>query len=142
MAPVFEEIEMQWKGATYKVTPDMALVNKIEQRNGIARLLTRIEDGDPPMGLLAEVLRTVLVHAGCKKVTWDEAYEEIYEGPSAIVMVAKILRAMLPRKIFKGNASAPEEGAESTKSHQTSTGEKSTTSPSDTSVFSRPNSGG
>ena len=144
MAPVYREIELEWDGKTYTVTPTYALIQQVEQRLSLASLLERTMGGHPPLSQLADLLAMCLRAAGCqdKDATAENINAEIYNGANAqalTVGATAILLALLPQRITR-EKKAPVLVKEASTS-ETSTGENTTKSPSDTSESSPPNSG-
>jgi len=65
MASIFSEIELDWDGRTYYVTPSMKLINRIEQDVSLASLARRVSMGDTPFSHVATVFTHLLKAAGC-----------------------------------------------------------------------------
>lgn len=152
MAPVYKEIEMEWEGVTYKVTPTYAMIQRIEQRISLASLMNRTLAGQPPLSQLADLIATVLKAAGCKDkdATAENINAELYDADSKEseqlqLAASAILFAMLPQKVSRGNAEAPEAGADKDKTKtnqsQQSTGQSTTELQSAISGSNPPNSG-
>ncbi len=74
MSAVFKEVVLGWDGEEYHITPDMRLLNRIEQDISLSRLAYRMSTGDVPMSQLATVIAVMLNSAGAKA---DDA--EVYQ---------------------------------------------------------------
>jgi len=143
MAPVYSEITIQWNGTEYRLTPTFALIQKIEQRISLAGLLNRTIEGNPPLSQLADLIATCLQVAGCRDrdATAESINAELYSAENAqalTVAATDVLLALLPQRATRGNALAPEKGAELS---GISTGPSTTRSPLATSGSSPRSSG-
>src|SRR5688572_6972223 len=134
MAPVYREIELQWEGKTYKVTPNYQMIQRIEQTISIGPLLRRALNGSAPNSQLADLLSMALREAGCRADSADaEAINAELYDPENVKRVTSaaiaVMIAVLPQteKPQRGNAPAPAAGAPS----PTSSGPSTTPSPSD-----------
>lgn len=98
MTAVFEEVTLDWGGEVYRITPDMRLLNKIEQDISLSRLAYRMSQGDVPMSQLATVIGTMLRHGGAK-VKDDEVYQELMTGDESAIqtMAASVMQAVFPQ---------------------------------------------
>jgi hypothetical protein len=97
MASVFNEVVLGWGGKEYRVTPDMRLLNRIENDVSLSRLAYRMGQGDVPVSQLAMVVATMLRHAGADAS--DEAvYQEIMTGDADAVqqMAGSVMQAVFP----------------------------------------------
>ncbi len=144
MAAVFQEIEIQWEGKAYKVTPTYRMIQRIEQTISIANLAARVGAGEAPLSQLADILSIALREAGCKSdsakaeeifaaINNDEDAQQLMSGAAAVLFACFPQRPM-------GNAKAPAKAAGAV--HPTSSGESTTGSQSGTSGSSQQNSGG
>lgn len=108
MSAVFEEVTLGWRGETYNITPDMRLLNRIEQTVSLSRLANRLVNADPPISQLATVVAEMLRKGGAQ-VTDEEVYQELMTGdPDAVhQMAAVVMRAVFPQPLGKGEAQAP-----------------------------------
>ncbi len=97
MAAVFQEVKLGWGGKEYAVTPDMRLLNKIEQDISLSRLAYRMSTGDVPMSQLASVI-AIMLQAGGAKVSDAEVYQELMTGSTEAVqeMAGTVIQAVFP----------------------------------------------
>ena len=97
MAAVFQTVEIDWKGATYKITPTMRLLNTIEQEISLSRLVHRLESGDMPLSHIATVIAAFLQSAGAE-VTADEVYADLLGDDAADLgaVASAIIAAIFP----------------------------------------------
>ena len=119
MAPIYRDVELQWGGKTYKVTPRYELIQRIEQRVSLAALLTRMAEGNTPLSQVADLVGMCLRAAGCTDPDADpEAinlalYTADPESRAAVLMAGQQLcYALVPQDPDLGNGEAPEAGAE------------------------------
>jgi len=98
MAAVFEEVELTWKGETYKVTPTMKMLNKIEQDVSLSSLAYRIGNNDVPVSLLATAIAAMLQYAGAR-ATNEEVYMQLLNGdPDTVAGMAQaVILAAFPQ---------------------------------------------
>lgn len=73
---MFNEIEITWKGETYKVTPNMRLIAKIEERVSIMALLAEMTQSRPRFSHMSILYSELLNQVGVK-VTEEEVYEAV-----------------------------------------------------------------
>ncbi len=131
MAPIYQEIELEWEGVSYTVTPTYRLIQRLEQRISLAGLLHKVSSEAPPLSQLADLLEMVLRAAGCKakSAAAEEINAQMYHDDNAEILVraaSSVLMALLPqRALSPGNAEAPK-GAEA--NLKTSTGQSITES--------------
>lgn len=126
MAAIFREVQMEWRGETYTVTPTYLLVQEIEQRVSIASLASRITAGDVPLSHIAFVVAKLLAAAGAKVLP-----EDVYQDLATVAdvktirqIVSIVMTAFVPD--ISGNVAAPSRpGA---KKSATSTGRSTTKS--------------
>jgi len=107
MAGVFQELEIEWKGKTYRVKPTMQLINRIEQDVSLSRLAQRMYKGDVPASHIATVVGHLLRSAGVD-VKDEELYLEMMTGNNPDVisgMCAAVVVAAFPSP--PGNVDAP-----------------------------------
>lgn len=74
MASIFQEIEIEWDGETYTVTPTMRLINKIENEVSLAKLAYRAQSGDVPMSHVATVFAHLLKAGGCEDISSEKVW--------------------------------------------------------------------
>jgi hypothetical protein len=103
MSAVFKEVSLAWDGKAYTVKPTMQLLNRIEQRVSIAKLLGGLQSDAPPLSHLAFVAGEFLRAAGCR-VDDDEIYRELMRGDVADLqaMGAAIVAGIFPEPKKKG----------------------------------------
>lgn len=74
---VFRELDIEWGGKTYSVTPSNRLLRKIEGEGiSIAHMMARIGEGKPPVSETCFVMEALLRSAGAE-VTEDEIYDDV-----------------------------------------------------------------
>jgi len=98
MAAVFREVMLGWGGEEYRITPTMALLNKIEQDISLSELAYRMSVGKVPMSQLAVVIGVMLRSAGAK-ASDEEVYQELMTGDAEAVqgMAAAWMEAVFPQ---------------------------------------------
>lgn len=74
MTAIYQEVELQWRGKTWTVTPTYRLIQQIEQDVSIAGVGARIAKGEPPLSHVAHIVAMLLRAAGCRDVTGAEVY--------------------------------------------------------------------
>ena len=106
---IFNELNLNWKGAEYTVEADniLRLIAKVEDVITLNELYSYSQRGAAPLAKLATAFGIVLRYAGAK-VTDDEVYLSIVNGGSdaAIVATRTSLAMMLPpEELIEGNES-------------------------------------
>lgn len=98
MAAVFKEVHLSWNGKGYSITPDMRLLNKIEQDISLSELAYRMSMGKVPMSQLAVVIG-VMLRKGGASATDEEVYQELMTGDAGGVqeMAATVMEAVFPQ---------------------------------------------
>lgn len=112
MAPVYRELEIDWKGETYTVAPTYSLIQKIEQKVSIAGVSSRIASGDPPVSHVAYIVSALLQSAGARQATPEEVYAELMtsrDTASFVALASIVVSGFIPQK--PGNSEAPVGGA-------------------------------
>ena len=108
MSAVFNTVEVSWEGKTYEVKPTMALINKIEQRLPLVRLVRELGQAEPPVSSLVYVIAEILRSVGVQ-VEEEEVYREIVtsEDPNlGMNLRLAVLAAIFPAPKKKGEAGA------------------------------------
>jgi len=146
MAPIYEKITLEWNGKTYNVTPTYEMIEEIEQRLSLAKLLARASQNAPPLSQYARLLSYALRFAGCEDddATPEAINAEMYTAENCRRLsesATAILFALVPTKVPRGNEGAPPQGAEQGEKGSTSTGESITESSSAASRLLPQNSG-
>src|SRR5690625_509313 len=97
MAAVFQTVEIDWRGKSYKIKPTMRLLNTIEQDISLSRLVHRLESGDMPLSHIATVIAAFLQSAGAE-VTADEVYADLLGDDAADLgtVASAIIAAIFP----------------------------------------------
>lgn len=98
MAAVFNEVHLTWNGKEYSITPDMRLLNKIEQDISLSELAYRMSMGKVPMSQLAVVIG-VMLRKGGANASDEEVYQELMTGDAVGVqdMAATVMEAVFPQ---------------------------------------------
>lgn len=119
MAAVYHEIELEWGGETYRVTPTYATIQRIEQRISITSVISRIAKGEPPVSQIADIVQELLRQAGCKSANAEEIYADMMTDPKgkAFQRNAMLVMTAFVPQAETGNAPAPE-GAGATTSRK------------------------
>lgn len=146
MAPVYREVELEWKGETYKVTPSYRLIQEIEQRVSISMVITGIAAAQPKLSQVAFVLASLLRAARCKDADEEEIYDVLHSalfhgGDKDLFtrLCVVVSEAFAPqRPSTRGNGQAPEAGA----ARGRRTGRTTTSPPSGNSGSNPQSSGG
>jgi len=76
---VFKDIELTWKGESYKVRPSMALIFDLESVQGCSLMgfANRAGANDIPASVAYEYVARTLKHAGVKDVTAASIFEDV-----------------------------------------------------------------
>lgn len=100
MASIWKDIEIDFKGKTYKVRPSLTFINQLEQGNGNSIQMTyyRATQGDLPSVRACEIICTVLKTADPDlDVTVEDVFEETGAvGAELTTNVISVLLACLP----------------------------------------------
>ena len=103
MTAIFDEVTISWGDKTYTVTPDFSIVQAIEQKYSIARLLLRLETGDAPLSHVADVLSMALEfggYQGDRTKLRDQVHQDLWwqkqAGEDAFRSAVLFLNAMSP----------------------------------------------
>ena len=118
MAAVFEEVELEWEGNIYKVTPTYRMIQRIEQDVSIAGISQRLAEGNPPMSHIASVVGVLLRSAGVQVDDGDIYAKMLTElDAEQITQLAEVVvSAFVPRSKNSdspGKNSEPGKAAES-----------------------------
>lgn len=93
MSSIFQEIEIDWRGETYHVTPTMKLINRIENDVSLSRLALRAQKGDVPLSHVALVFSHLLKAGGCN-TSDEEVYSAMFGGEDNGVIMDVINTAL------------------------------------------------
>jgi hypothetical protein len=76
---VFKDIEIEWKGESYKVRPSMQLIFDLEsvQGSSLTGFANRASQNDVPVSIAYEYVAKTLKHAGVKGVTAEAIFEDV-----------------------------------------------------------------
>jgi hypothetical protein len=76
---VFKDIEIEWKGESYKVRPSMQLIFDLEsvQGSSLTGFATRASVNDAPVSIAYEYVAKTLKHAGVKDITSEKIFEDV-----------------------------------------------------------------
>jgi hypothetical protein len=76
---VFKDIEIDWKGETYKVRPSMQLIFDLEsvQGSSLTGFATRAAQNDAPVSVAYQYVAKTLRHAGVTNVTAESIFEDV-----------------------------------------------------------------
>lgn len=110
MSAVFQEVTIQWGGETYRITPTMGVIQRIEQEVSISSLTNGIINGEPQYSHMAIVL-AYLIQAAGGSVDRGDIYAELWHAESTdyVLEVAEtIVRAFIPEKKSDSQGSGAE----------------------------------
>jgi len=99
MASIFKEIALTWNGKSYHVTPDMRLINSIEQEVSLSKLAARLHQGDVPIGHMATIISAFLRRAGAD-ASEEDVYAELLTGKNQQIIndaAAAIFESVFPQ---------------------------------------------
>lgn len=76
---VFQDIELTWKGESYKVRPSMGLIFDLEsvQGSSLTGFANRASQNDAPVSIAYEYVAKTLRHAGVKNITSELIFEDV-----------------------------------------------------------------
>ncbi len=76
---LFRDIEIEWKGESYKVRPSMQLIFDLESVHGssLTGFASRASANDAPVSIAYEYVAKTLKHAGIKDVTAEKIFEDV-----------------------------------------------------------------
>lgn len=76
---VFKDIEIEWKGESYKVRPSMQLIFDLEsvQGSSLTGFANRAANNDAPVSVAYEYVAKTLRHAGVKDITSEKIFEDV-----------------------------------------------------------------
>lgn len=97
MSSVFREVTIAWKGEEHKIKPEMRLLNRIEDKVSLARLVNRTITGDVPITQLAYVIAEFLRFDGVK-VEDEDVYATLMTCPTEQqqAMFSAVITAVFP----------------------------------------------
>jgi len=100
MAAIWQEIEIEYQGETYKVTPTIEFINYLEQGDGrsLSQMLIRASNRDLPSGLACEIIAKTINFAG-GKTTVADVFSETGGGLTAFPSAVAILQGCLPAPV-------------------------------------------
>lgn len=104
MAPVYKTVTLEWRGKKYTIKPTLELINEIENKFSLSRVVSRIAAGDPPVSHIATMVGTMLRYAGAE-VSDDEVYAELLSGDDAEAigaMATALMTAAFPSTAVDG----------------------------------------
>lgn len=100
MARIWDDIEIEWEGETYKVRPTMDFINHLEQGEGrsISKLFQRAQKMDMPSGAACELIAKTLQYAGAE-VDPEDVFIATQGGidKTAVTLAMQILLACMPK---------------------------------------------
>jgi hypothetical protein len=115
MAKVFRDIDIEWEGEKYVLTPSNRLLRRIEDEVSLTKLFNDAQGGNLSIFSLSYVVCELLKAAGVKNIDEDAVYGELMADVSAggeivMQMVEVIAAAMSPPDIAdpKKPAAAPQ----------------------------------
>lgn len=124
MAAVYSDVEIEWAGEKYTVTPTYSMIQAIEQHVSIAGTAGRIARGDPPVSHMAFIVAYLLRAAGAKDVKPDDVYAEMTTGMDSetfSALATVVVSGFVPQRAKPGK---PEAAAEEVSSGGTPTKSK------------------
>jgi hypothetical protein len=112
MAPIYQEISLEWKGVTYNITPTFEMIQEIEQRLSLASMVYRAAEEKPALSQLAVLLALVLRIAGCTDpdLTSENINRALWHGSDREALTeaaSSVLFALIPPPDLPGNEGPP-----------------------------------
>ena len=97
MSAIWQEIEIEFKGESFKITPTIEFINHLEQGEGrsLSQMLIRASNRDLPSGLACEIIAKTINWAG-GKATVADVFSETGGGLTAFPSAVAILQGCLP----------------------------------------------
>jgi len=103
---VFRDVEIEWGGVDYTVTPSNKLLRKIESKGDVSltAVASKAADGNVQMSVMSFILAELLASAGArpkgKDTLEDEIYREmIHGGEEKTVSLAQgTMLAIMPQE--------------------------------------------
>lgn len=108
---IFDDIELEWKGVTYKIRGDdqvMSALAAVEDHVTLSELFRGQEKGAIPMAKLSRAYGALLRRAGAG-VDDAEVYNGMWEGGADTIKIQEAISSMLALMIPPGAAEAQEE---------------------------------
>jgi hypothetical protein len=98
MNSIWQEIEIEWQGKTYKIRPTIEFINHMEAKDGrsLMRIATRAEHRDLPSGLSCEILADTLKWVGVNVTAEQVFFETSGLSVDLILAVTDIIKACVP----------------------------------------------
>lgn len=98
MSSVFREVTIAWNGEDHKIKPEMRLLNRIEDKVSLARLVNRTVNGDVPITQLAYVIAEFLRFDGVQ-VEDEDVYATLMtcDASQQQAMFSAVIEAVFPR---------------------------------------------
>lgn len=110
---VFRDVDIEWQGRKWTVTPSNRLLRRIEGEGiSLSHMITRVAKGEPPVSEVCYVMAELLQSAGAE-VTEDEIYGEVMtalangEERAFADMAVQIVEAISPQEMTGKKPGAP-----------------------------------
>lgn len=88
------EIEIEFKGETYKAVIDMAVIDRLEDSVNLIRIAEQVGRQDIRFSKVAQIMAIILQSAGCKTST-EEVYRELFNDGATQQQVGLLLGEIL-----------------------------------------------
>jgi len=115
MSKVFRDVDIEWEGEKYVLTPSNRLLRRIEDEVSLTKLFNEAQNGNLSIFALSYVVCELLKAAGVKDIDEDAVYGDLMVdaasgGEVVMQMVGVIATAMSPPEIDdpKKPAAAPQ----------------------------------
>lgn len=113
---IFEPIELDWKGVTYRLRGDgdiMRALAAVEDHITIGELIDGQQNGRIPLAKISAAYTAMLRQAGCRSVTEAEVYAGMWEKGASVSAiqeaVSTLMQTMMPPSAMQDD---PDEGGE------------------------------
>ena len=125
MAAIWNDIEIEWDGETYRLRPTLEILNRLEQKPGrsLSQMLIRLTNNDLPSGAACELIAEVINLAG-GDVSAEKVFEETAGIGQDVQSLAYIILSGLMPPVKGGDK--PSGGKKKSEAVSEQTGEKST----------------
>ena len=117
MAPVYQEVTLNWEGKEYTIQPSFRMVQEIESGTiSISGVIRKMVLGEPQMSQIAAIVCHMLKSGGVKNLTAEMVYARAAQwkqGEYELIQIA-IVMAFIPLEpeSDSGNSGGPVDGAE------------------------------
>lgn len=89
-----KELEIEFKGESYKAVIDMAVIDRLEDSVNLIRIAEQVGRQDIRFSKVAQIMAIILQSAGCK-CSVDEVYQELFSSETTQQQVGYLLGDIL-----------------------------------------------